>query len=51
MMCGDYIKKYVKESDYKKFMRWGKWWDESFSYWAFYDIDLLHTLNDYAKGE
>ena len=51
MMCGDFRRKYVKDQYKQSFMDWGKWWDVDFSYWAFYDLDLLYTLLDYTKGK
>ena len=50
MAAGDYMLTYVLSEHRKEFKRWGKWWDSDFSLYVFYDMDLLHTLNDYAKG-
>jgi len=51
MMAMDYMLKYVMVDNRKDFCKWGKWWDNDFSLYAFYDNDLLKTFHDYAKGK
>jgi hypothetical protein len=47
----DYMRKYVDPENRHEFIRWGEWWDKDFSHWAYYDLDLLDTLHDYAEGK